>query len=95
MLEKLFESLDEKVFTNEMKETMQTSFNEAVEVKAIELADVKISEKTDELSEEADKFNEKQGVFVTLHKDTHLRGCIGFPSPTYPLNTAIIEASDL
>lgn len=37
--------------------------------------------------------SDKQGVFVTLHKDGELRGCIGFPIPTYSLNTAIIEAA--
>ncbi len=42
---------------------------------------------------ETEKFKEKQGVFVTLHKDNDLRGCIGFPSPVYSLNTAIIEAA--
>ena len=36
---------------------------------------------------------EKRGVFVTLHKDGDLRGCIGFPMPVYALNTAIVEAA--
>ncbi|HJX05373.1 MAG TPA: AmmeMemoRadiSam system protein A [Candidatus Nanoarchaeia archaeon] len=37
---------------------------------------------------------EKRGVFVTLHdKYGELRGCIGFPMPTYPLNMAIVEAA--
>ncbi len=38
-------------------------------------------------------FNKKQGVFVTLHKNGQLRGCIGFPYPTYPLYEAIIKAA--
>jgi hypothetical protein len=58
MLEKLFESLDEKVFTNDLKESLETSFNEAVELKAIELAESKISEKTELLKEEMDNFKE-------------------------------------
>jgi uncharacterized protein len=37
--------------------------------------------------------SEKRGVFVTLHKKGDLRGCIGFPMPVYPLNTAIVEAA--
>ena len=41
----------------------------------------------------SEKFKEKQGVFVTLHKQGNLRGCIGFPLPVYSLNTAIIEAA--
>lgn len=36
---------------------------------------------------------EKRGVFVTLHEDEDLRGCIGFPMPVYSLNTAIVEAA--
>lgn len=41
---------------------------------------------------------EKMGVFVTLNrhgvpKQTALRGCIGFPSPTYPLVEATIKAA--
>ncbi len=44
-----------------------------------------------------EKFNEKKGVFVTLYKKfgdkKELRGCIGFPYPTYPLKEAIYKAS--
>ena len=40
-----------------------------------------------------DRFREKQGVFVTLHKNTQLRGCIGFPEPIYPLFNAVIKAA--
>jgi hypothetical protein len=32
-------------------------------------------------------------VFVTLSKDGELRGCIGFPEPTYALKRAIVEAA--
>ncbi|NLH26405.1 MAG: TIGR00296 family protein, partial [Methanomicrobiales archaeon] len=38
-------------------------------------------------------FNEKRGVFVTLTENGELRGCIGFPYPTYPLGEAIREAA--
>ena len=38
-------------------------------------------------------FNEKRGVFVTLTRDGELRGCIGFPYPTFPLGEAIREAA--
>jgi uncharacterized protein len=39
-------------------------------------------------------FNQKGGVFVTLHTypDRLLRGCIGIPEPILPLQKAIIEA---
>ncbi|MBN1544122.1 AmmeMemoRadiSam system protein A [Candidatus Woesearchaeota archaeon] len=39
------------------------------------------------------KFSGKQGVFVTLHKKGELRGCIGFPYPSYPLHQAVFEAA--
>ena len=43
--------------------------------------------------EKVKHLSEKRGVFVTLHKDGELRGCIGFPMPVYSLNTAIVEAA--
>lgn len=41
----------------------------------------------------AEKFSEKQGVFVTIHKFGNLRGCIGYPEPVLPLNRAIVQAA--
>ena len=40
-------------------------------------------------------FQEKQGVFVTLHTypDYDLRGCIGIPLPVMALEDAIVEAA--
>jgi len=40
-------------------------------------------------------YEEKQGVFVTLHSypSMNLRGCIGFPEPIMPLNKAVIESA--
>ena len=43
--------------------------------------------------EKVKHLSERRGVFVTLHKDGELRGCIGFPMPVHSLNTAIIEAA--
>ncbi len=43
-----------------------------------------------ELKEE---FGEERGVFVTLHKSSQLRGCIGFPEPVYPLWKAVVQAA--
>jgi AmmeMemoRadiSam system protein A len=37
------------------------------------------------------KFKSKRGVFVTLHKNKDLRGCIGYPLPVKPLYSAIID----
>jgi len=44
------------------------------------------------------KYREKSGVFVTLNKpdlnmNKGLRGCIGFPTPIFPLIQATIEAA--
>lgn len=41
------------------------------------------------------RFSEKQGCFVTLHKKGELRGCIGFPEPIMPLYNAIMKAAKL
>lgn len=40
-----------------------------------------------------EKFDERRGVFVTLHKNGELRGCIGFPYPVLPLKDALIKAA--
>ncbi len=37
-------------------------------------------------------FGEKAGVFVTLHEDGDLRGCIGYPEPVMELGRAIIDS---
>ena len=39
------------------------------------------------------EFSEELGVFVTLNKHGELRGCIGFPEPTYPLYRGVVEAA--
>ncbi len=36
---------------------------------------------------------EKRGAFVTIKHNHQLRGCIGYPTPSYPLYKAIIETS--
>ncbi|MDM7934871.1 MAG: TIGR00296 family protein [Methanothrix sp.] len=38
-------------------------------------------------------FEEKRGVFVTLHMDGELRGCIGYPLPVMPLGQAIVDSA--
>ncbi len=38
-------------------------------------------------------FREKRGVFVTLHKDHDLRGCIGYPEPVMALVDAILDSA--
>ena len=38
-------------------------------------------------------FGEKRGVFVTLHKNGDLRGCIGYPEPVMLLKDAIPDSA--
>ncbi|MGC9514425.1 TIGR00296 family protein [Methanocrinis sp.] len=38
-------------------------------------------------------FSEKAGVFVTLHEDGELRGCIGYPEPVMELGRAIVDSA--
>ena len=38
-------------------------------------------------------FEELRGVFVTLHEDGDLRGCIGYPQPVMPLGRAIVDSA--
>jgi uncharacterized protein (TIGR00296 family) len=37
-------------------------------------------------------FAENRGVFVTLHKNHDLRGCIGYPEPVMTLLDAITDS---
>ncbi|MEM4267205.1 MAG: TIGR00296 family protein [Candidatus Woesearchaeota archaeon] len=39
------------------------------------------------------RFRQKSGVFVSLHKRGELRGCIGFPEAIYHLEDAIVKAA--
>ncbi|TLZ70921.1 MAG: TIGR00296 family protein [Methanobacteriota archaeon] len=43
-----------------------------------------------------ERFNEKAGAFVTLNTfpEGHLRGCIGYPSPFFPLIKALVKAAE-
>ncbi|MBD3163953.1 TIGR00296 family protein [Candidatus Woesearchaeota archaeon] len=41
-----------------------------------------------------DEFSEMLGCFVTLHKNSQLRGCIGFPEPVMPLYDGIVRAAE-
>lgn len=76
MLEKLFESLDEKVFTPELKESLETLFNEAVETKAASIADARIEEEVDSLNEKSeqhiDYLNEKAEKYVEMKQEEML-----------------------
>lgn len=49
--------------------------------------------KEPEDSQLKEMFSKKQGVFVTLHKNMQLRGCIGYPEPVLPLYDAVIKAA--
>ncbi|MEN8718492.1 MAG: hypothetical protein ABF301_07545 [Sulfurovum sp.] len=70
MLEKLFESLDAKVFTPELKESLEAQFNEAVEIKAKVIAEERIEEEIDALNEKAEEhiemLNEKAEEYIEM-----------------------------
>jgi len=70
MLEKLFESLDEKVFTAELRESLESQFNEAVELKAASIAEARIEEEIDSLNEKSEShiefLNEKADQYVEM-----------------------------
>ena len=75
MLEKLFESLDEKVFTPELKKALEAQFNEAVETKAESIAEAKIEEEIDSLNEKAEQhveFLNKKSEEYTAMKQTEM-----------------------
>lgn len=76
MLEKLFESLDDKVFTAELKESLQAQFNEAVETQASIIAEERIEEQIDSLNEKAEAhiefLNEKAEEYVQLKEEEML-----------------------
>lgn len=75
-LQKLFESLDEKVFTADLKESMEKEFNEAVEAKATVIADERIEEEIDRLSEKSEEhikfLDEKSEEYVELKESEML-----------------------
>ena len=70
MLERLFESLDEKVFTPELKKALEAQFNEAVETKAESIAEAKIEEEIDSLNEKAEQhvefLNKKAEEYIAM-----------------------------
>lgn len=72
MLEKLFESLDEKVFTPELKGSLEAQFNEAVEAKAASIAEARIEEEVDSLNEKSEKhiefLTEKAEEYVEMKR---------------------------
>lgn len=72
-LEKLFESLDEKVFTPELKESLETQFNEAVETKATVIAEEKINDEIESLNEKAndhiDLLEEKSQEYIEAKQE--------------------------
>jgi len=70
MLEKIFESLDQKVFTPELKESLEAQINEAVELKSSVIADDIIEEKIDFLNEKSEEhiqmLDEKSEEYIQM-----------------------------
>jgi len=48
---------------------------------------------TDPDTSECSHLTQLRGCFVTLHKNSQLRGCIGFPRPIMPLFEQVIAAT--
>lgn len=73
MLEKIFESLDEKVFTAELKESLQTQFDDAVNEKAQQIADERLEEEVAKLNEKSEEhieeLNEKAEQYIAEKKE--------------------------
>jgi hypothetical protein len=73
MLERIFESLDEKVFTPELKKALEAQFNEAVETKAESIAEATIEEEIDSLNEKAEQhvefLNKKAEEYITMKQE--------------------------
>lgn len=69
-LSALFESLDEKVFTPELKEALEAQFNETVETKATSIAEARIEEEIDYLNEKSEQhiefLNKKAEEYVEM-----------------------------
>lgn len=47
--------------------------------------------KTPKFNFDSPRLKEKRGVFVTIHKEGNLRGCIGYIEPVKPLGDAVVE----
>ena len=71
-LKKLFESVDENVFTPELKQSLEDVFNEAVEAKATEISEAKINEEINSLNvkseEHIDYLDDKAEEYVNNKK---------------------------
>lgn len=71
-IKKLFESVDEKVFTPELKESLETQFNEAVDAKAAIIAEEKITAEIESLNEKSEEhitsLEEKAEEFLEIKK---------------------------
>jgi uncharacterized protein (TIGR00296 family) len=39
-------------------------------------------------------FSEKRGIFVSIHEQGELRGCIGYPFPVMPLGQALVDSAN-
>jgi adenylosuccinate synthase len=70
MIEKLLESLDQKVFTPELKSELEAQFNEAVKLKSSIDSDTLIEEKIDSLNEKSEKYidmlDEKSEKYIDM-----------------------------
>lgn len=63
--------------------------------KLVQAAREAVTSKLEEKHFELKGFEEKAGVFVTIHSypGNELKGCVGFPEQTLPLNEALVQAA--
>jgi len=58
-LDKIFESLDDKIFTTDLKLKLKQQFNESVERKSDEFVDMRLEEELEKLNEKSNEYIEK------------------------------------
>lgn len=95
-ISKLLEALDAKVFTVELKESLEAQFNEAVEIKALILAEAKIEEATKYLNEKSEQhiefLSEKADEYVQMKQDEMLESLDKFLDRA--VEEFVLEAKD-
>ena len=96
-LSALFESLDEKVFTPELKKALEAQFNEAVETKAESIAEAKIEEEIDSLNEKAEQhvefLNKKAEEYIAMKQTEMVESLDKYLERV--VDKFVVEAKDL
>ena len=78
------EIMNEKEYTREEQKELLKLARKAI-------TDYLAGRRSEKYNVFSQKFKEKRGVFVTLHKKGSLRGCIGYIEPIKPLQDAVTD----